>query len=89
MVSLVVSSPTRKSPPSPICSFPNHFKSQPSLPPPPVPFFSSIAADSGGYKKFHNFPLSSAEEKHVDTYMVMSTSKNKTRTKYSKEVFEK
>ena len=28
MVSLGVSSPTRKSPPSPICPFPNHFKSQ-------------------------------------------------------------
>ena len=35
------------------------------------------------------FPLTSAEEKHMDTYMVMSTTKNKTRTKYSKEVSEK
>ena len=42
-----------------------------------------------GVKNSNKFHLSSAEEKHVDTYMVMSTTKNKTRTKYSKEVSEK
>ena len=83
MVSLGVSSRTRKSPLSPS---PNHFKSQ-DLPSTifPVP----IPQNSGGCKKFYKFPLSSAEEKHVDTYMVMSTTKNKTRTKYSKEVTKK
>ena len=38
MVSLGVSSPTRKSPPSPICPFPNHFKSQD---PPSTIFYQS------------------------------------------------
>ena len=42
-----------------------------------------------GLKNSNKLQLSSAEEKHVDTYMVMSTTKNKTRIKYSKEVSEK
>ena len=81
MVSFGVSSRTRKSPPSPICPFPNVSSHKV----PPVPF-SSIPQNSGGCKKFYKFPLSSPEEKYVDTCMVMSSTKNKTRTKYSEEV---
>lgn len=43
--------------------------------------FLSIPQNSGGRKK-----LSKREEKHVDAYMVMNINKNKTRTKYYKEV---
>ena len=84
MASFGVFSPTRKSPPYLICPFPNVSSHKV----PPVPF-SSIPQNSGGCKKFYKFPLSSAEEKHVDTCMLMSTTKNKTRTKYSEEVSEK
>ena len=80
-----VSSPTRKSPPSNIYPFPQPFPVTRSL----QYLFSSIPQNSGGCKKFYKFPLSSAEEKHVDTYMVMSTTKNKTRIKHSKEVSKK
>ena len=84
-MSLRVSSATRKSPPSPICPFSQSFQVTRS----PQYHFSSIPQNSGGCKKSSKFPLSSAEEKHVDTYMVMSTTKNKTRIKYSKEVSKK
>ena len=68
-----------KSPPSPISPFPQLFQVTRS----PQYNFSSIPQNSGGCKKFNKFSLSSAEEKHVDTYMVMSTTKNITRTKCS------
>ena len=82
MVSLVVSSPLRKSPLYVVSS--NLFKPQ-CFPPPSSSFRLSDKIVKGG-TNYAKFPLSSAEEKHVDTYMVMRTTRNKTRTKYSKEV---
>ena len=76
MVSLGVSSPLRKSPP-PDMSFPPTFLSHNGE------GWNKIVKSGTNYAKF---PLSSAEEKHVDTYMVTSTTRNKTRTKCSKEV---
>ena len=85
MVFLGVSSPTTKSLPSPICPFPQPFQVTRF----PQFLFSSIPQNSGECKKFYKFPLSSAEGTHVDTYMVMSTIKNETRTKYSKKISKK
>ena len=39
-----------------------------------------------GGRSYSKISLSSWEEKHVDTYMVMNTTRNKAKTKYSKEV---
>ena len=86
MVSLGVSSPTRKSLPSLICPFPQPFQVTRS---PEGSIFHQSHKIVEGVKNSTKFLLSSAEEKHVDIYMVMSTTKNKTRTKYSKEVSEK
>ena len=82
---LGVPSLTKKSPPSPIFPFPQPFQVTRS----PKYHFSSILQNSGMWKKFYKLPLTTAEEKHVDTYMVISTTKNKPRTKYSKEVSKK
>ena len=86
MVSLGVSSPTRKSPPSPICSFLQPFQVTRS---PPSSIFHQSHETVESVKNSNKLRLSSAGEKHVDTYMVMSTTKNKIRTKYSKEVSKK
>ena len=56
---------------------PQDFPSSPS-------FCMSHKMVQGG--RNNKIPLSSGEEKHVDRYMVMNTTRNKTRTKYSKEV---
>ena len=58
---------------------PNHFKSQG----PPSSIFHQSHKIVEGVKN-----STSSEEKHADTYMVMSATKNKTRAKYSKEVSE-
>ena len=86
MVSLGVSSPSRKSPPCPYALSSNHFKSQG---PPLSSIFHQSHKKVESVKNSNKLHLSRAEEKHVDTYMVMSTTKNKTRTKYSKKVSEK
>ena len=39
-----------------------------------------------GGRNHTKIPLSSEEEKHFYTYIVMNTTRNKTRTKYPKEV---
>ena len=82
MVSLGVSYP-RKSPPPPYALPPNLFKPQdfPSSP----SFHQSLKIVEGG-RNYTKIPLSSGEDEHVDTYIVMNTTRNKTRTKYSKEV---
>ena len=49
--------------------------------------WSSPLAEGGG--DYTRIPLSSGAEKHVDTYMIMNTTRNKTRTKHSKEVSKK
>ena len=66
-------------------SFPQRFQVTRS----PKYHFLSVPQNSGVCKKFYKSPLSNGEENHVDTCMIMSTTKNKTRTKYSKEVSEK
>ena len=50
---------------------------------PPVPIFVDLVEGGRNYTKI---PLSSGEEKHVDTYIDKNTTKNKTGTTYSKEV---
>ena len=84
LLSLGVSSPSRKSPltrlPPPS---PKLFKSHG---PPPSSSFRRSAKIVEGRTNYTKFPFSNAEEKHVDPYMVMSTIRNKTRTMYSKEV---
>ena len=82
MVPLGVFSPLRKSPPYALSS--NLFK--PHCPPPPSSSFRRSNKIVKGGTNYTKFPLSSAKEKHVDIYMVMNTTRSKTRTKYSKEV---
>ena len=85
MVPLGVSLPTRKSLPNPICPFPQPFQVTRSS----SSNFHQSHKIVEGVENSTKFPLFSADEKHVDTYKVMSTTRNKTRTKYSKEVSEK
>ena len=73
MVFLGVSSPLRKSPPH--MSFPPTFLSQCF---PPVSSYCRSNKIVKGGTNYTKFPLSSAEEKHADTYMVMSNTRNKT-----------
>ena len=64
--------------------------------PSPQPFQATTFPPSPSFRQSHKivegginctkFPLSSREEKHVDTCMVMNTAGNKTRTKYYKNV---
>ena len=86
MVPLGISSSPRKSspPPPPICSSPNLLK--PQDPPPHSPSFHLSHKIMEGGRNYTEIPSSSGEEKHVDTYMLMKTTRNRTRTKYSKEV---
>ena len=84
MVSSGVSSPLENLPP--IWPSLNLFKPQDLAPSPS--FCQSHKIVEGG-RNYTKIPLSSGEEKHVDTYMVMNTTRNKTRTKYSKEVSKK
>ena len=83
MVSLGSLYPRRKFPPYGLS--PDIFKPQglPSAPSSSLCWSQKILEAGTSYTRF---PLSRAEEKHVDTYIIMSTTKTKTRTKYSKEV---
>ena len=63
--------------------FPSNFSSHKVFPSPSFRQFYKIVESGRNYNKI---PLSSGEEKHVDTYMVMNTTRNKARRKYSKEV---
>ena len=83
MVSLGYLHPLENLCPPPYALSSNHFNLQA-----PAPVCSSHKIVEG-VKNSTKFPLSNAEEKHVDTYMVMSTTKNKTRTKYSNKLPKK
>ena len=61
-----------------ICPSPILFKPQDSPPPSP-----SFCRSNKGGRNYAKIPLSSGEEKHVGTYVDMSTTRKKTRTKYS------
>ena len=52
--------------------------------PPPAPVF----VDSGG-RNYTKISLSNGEEKHVDTYMVMNTSRNKSWKKNTLQKYPK
>ena len=80
MVFLGLSSPTKKS--VPVCPFTQPFQATRL----PSSIFCQFQKIVEGVTNDAKFPLSSAKEKHVDTCMVMSTTRNKTRKKYSKEV---
>ena len=67
---------------SPYTLSPNHFKPQGA----PSSIFHQSHKILKSVTNYAKFSLSSAKEKYMDTYMVMSTTKNQTRTKYSKEV---
>ena len=82
MVSLGVSPSLRKYFP-PICPSPQPFQA--------TRFPSSLSFHRShkiveGRRNYTKIPLSSGEEKHVDMYTIMNSTRNKTRTKYSKEV---
>ena len=83
MVSLGVTSPLRKSPHH--MSIPPTFLSH-NVPPRPSSSYRRSDKIVKGGTNYTKFPLSNAGEKQVDTYIVMGTTGNKTRTKYSKEV---
>ena len=65
----------------PICPSTNLLRPQDSLPSPLL-----IPKTSGGGRNYNKIPLSSAEEKHVDTCRVMNTTRNKNRRIYSEKV---
>ena len=48
--------------------------------------FSSTHKIVEGGRNYTKISLSGEKEKHLDTYMVLNTTRNKTRTKYSKGV---
>ena len=82
MVPSGVSSPVENPLHIPYAFPPNLFKLQDS-PSPSIRQSHKIVESGRNYTKI---PLSSGEEKYVDTFMVMNTTWNETRTKYSKEV---
>ena len=88
MVSLGVWSPPspRKSPLPP--HMPSHQPFQSTRFSPSPSFRRSHKIVEGG-RNYMKIPLFTGEEDHVDTYMVMKTTKNKIRIKYPKEISKK